>query len=581
MSRSTLPALLTLSLLACVGTKEPAGDDSASPSDSDSSANADSDADSGADSDADSGADSGEPAPIEDADGDGASDDEDCDDGDATVYPGADEICGDGVINDCDATSTSECTLVDILELGDATWKLTSVTSDEWAGASVASVGDLDGDGWVDLLIGAYFNSTVATDAGAAYVVRGGLLQVQSSPAPLDSAGPTLTGDQVEDRAGWAVAGPGDVDGDGYDDLLVSAPYNEDHGISSGSVYLVYGTTAMTTAPSLALGDTDLQLYGTNELAGHALADAGDVDGDGLPELLIGNPNNSAGGTSTGAAVMVLGLTAASSGADLDLALADLTMVGEAWDDHAGYSVAGGGDVDGDGLSDLWIGAPEADVSGSNDGAAYLALSGSAAALFREVSLADADLKLTGAARVDALGMKVAMVGDVDGDGLDDLAVGAPWTSTEYAGSGATFLLFGGSVPALGGQASAFASDAQLNGVKPNQEIGSVLAGAGDVDADGLADLLIGAENNDSAGDYTGGAYLLIGENLRTGGDISLREATTNLPGEREHDNAGAAVAGAGDADGDGYDDLLIGAKYHDGGGAAYLVTGLRSDSGY
>ena len=415
---------------------------------------------------------------------------DDCDDEDATVYPGAEEICGDGVRNDCDGTTTP-CLVSGDIHARNADAALYGQADGDNAGHAVASAGDVNADGYDDLLIGAPYLDDGATDAGAALLVLGPV----TGDLDLGSADATISGSGRIDWTGWTVAGAGDVDGDGHHDLLIGAPYSDKAGSNAGAAVLMLGPVT----GALSINDADAQLVGEAEHdnAGLAVASAGDVDGDGLDDLLVGAPGSAQGGTNAGAAYMVLGPV--TEGVELNSA--DARLVGEAAYDGAGGAVAGAGDVDGDGLADLLVGASTHDAGGSDAGAAYLLLGSTRG----YVSLASAHAKLVGEAMSDQAGSTLAGVGDTDGDGFADFLVGAWSQDSNGIDAGASYLVLG----PVTGELALGTAYATFIGDEAFDRAGSSVAGAGDVDGDGTGDLLVGAPINSEFGTERGAAYLI------------------------------------------------------------------------
>jgi hypothetical protein len=514
------------------------------------------------DSDADSYGDAAVAADACDQPGGYVADDTDCDDADADVHPGSEDFY-DGIDDDCDG-DVDEILLGEI-DLAYSGARLLGENADDTAGYSVAGAGDVDGDGFEDLLVGApLYDSGGDSNVGIAYLVRGPV----SGDLDLGSAAARMIGEANGYCTGRSVASAGDVDGDGLSDILVGA---NEHGLvanDAGAAYLLLGPVS----GDIDLATADARLLGEAEYdgAGGGVAGAGDVDGDGFADLLIGAREHDSGGSNAGAVYLVLGPVTG----DLSLASADACFLGGNAGDMigGGETIAGVGDIDGDGLADVIIGSSNHDTPEYSAGAAYLfygVVSG-------DIELDAADASLIGDVAYDLAATSVDSAGDVDGDGYQDLIIGAPGKAiSSDTNAGVSYVVLG---PVSGDGYLESVAHARLLGESLGDQAGIAVSGVGDSDGDGFADLLVGVMHEDSGGTSAGAAYLVSGP---VTGEFDLGSATAKLIGEEAGDYAGASIDGVGDVDGDGLDDILIGARNQDfngsDAGAAYLFLG----SGY
>ncbi|MFN7143931.1 MAG: MopE-related protein [Myxococcota bacterium] len=313
-------------------------------------------------------------------------------------------------------------------DLGAADLVLIGETAADQAGLSVANAGDIDGDGVIDLIVGAWGADPSGTYSGAAYIVYGptwGTLD-------LIDADSKIIGESTYDYAGQSVAGVGDLDADGYDDVVIGAPGT---GRDVGTAYVMYGPLG-AGRPRLAGADARLVGSTDDDAVGASVAAAGDVDGDGTPDILVGAAGYDYDGADSGGAFLLLGPPSGT----YTLGTADTVLVGEHAGDGAGWSVAGTPDLDGDGRDEMLIGAARMDSGGTDAGAAYLVY-GPGSSLF---DLSGAHARILGEGASDYAGTSVAGVGDTDGDGKGDILVGAPYQDTGLGSlAGTAYLVLG------------------------------------------------------------------------------------------------------------------------------------------
>ena len=377
-------------------------------------------------------------------------------------------------------------------------------------GGAVSGAGDVNGDGIPDLIVGAIGDDS-GTTSGSARVFSG------SDGSLLYN----FDGDSAGDLFGASVSGAGDVNGDGFADLIVGAP---------GPLFAIpvngYARVFSGIDGSVLFnfdGDSLLDFFG------RSVSGVGDLNGDGFDDFIVGAPGTPFGNAISGYARVFSG----SDGSVL------YNFEGDSLFDEFGASVSGAGDIDGDGFADLIVGATGVDSDDpfiDGDSGSARVFSGSDGSVLHNFAPANPN-------GGEGFGTSVSGAGDVNGDGFADLIVGAHVTADGFGGIGGSARVFSGSDGSVlylyGGGFEGF--------------FGRSVSGAGDVNGDGFADVIIGV-----AGDAETGFGGVGGSaRVRSGIDGS---ALYDFDGDFRFDGFGTSVSAAGDLNGDGIDDFIVGA---------------------
>ena len=409
------------------------------------------------------------------------------------------------------------------LSLAEA-WATLPGSEGEALGGELA-IGDLDGDGAADLVLGARWRGE---QVGRVYVVAGPIAEGEQDMS-FGASSWDGTGSYVELGADVDA---GDLDGDGVAELVAGAPGAD----GSGLVYVLAG---QTDGPGSVLDRHGALAGGPGEKTGTSVAIGPDVDGDGLADLVVGAPGSPH--SSGGRVYLQSGLPSG----DGSLGVAP-SVVSSRYGDLAGSVVASVGDTDGDGLGDVWIGAPNVD-EGAGD--AWLARGGWSG----ELDLEDGDLRFDGE-RGSLAGHRVGAAGDFDGDGLADLLVSAPTHDGLAEQAGAAYVLLGHQTGELD------PADAYYRalGREEAARVGSDLVSLGDLDGDGRAELLVCAAGATVAKQAASGACLVVPGGTEGAPLVEPGDGGTWITGAEADLRAGHRVVGGQDLRGDGSADLVV-----------------------
>ncbi|MEH1940860.1 MAG: hypothetical protein V7L01_11665 [Nostoc sp.] len=486
---------------------------------------------------------------------------------------------------------------------GTSGFAINGINPDDRSGNSISSAGDINGDGIDDLIIGADGADPNGDNSGQSYVVFGSKksFAAQFYLSTLNgTSGFAINGINPNDFSGNSISSAGDINGDGIDDLIIGANGASPNGDSSGQSYVVFGSKKSFAAQfnlSTLNGTSGFAINGINEYdsLGISVSSAGDINGDGVDDLIIGAPFSSPNGTSSGQSYVVFG-SKTPFAAQLNLSTLNGTsgfaINGINPDDHSGNSVSSAGDINGDGVDDLIIGAPNASPNGISSGQSYVVF-GSKKSFAAQLNLSTLNgtsgFTINGINPDDRSGNSVSSAGDINGDGVDDLIIAAPNASPNGTSSGQSYVVFGSKTP--------FAAQFNLSTLNGNN--GFVINGfnkgdglfnnsvssAGDINGDGIDDLIIAAPNASPNGTNSGQSYVVFGS--KEGFAAQLNLSTFNgtngfaINGINSDDRSGYSLGSAGDINGDGIDDLIIGTPNASSNGTnsgqTYVVFGNRA----
>ncbi len=490
---------------------------------------------------------------------------------------------------------------------------LTLVDADAGVGNSVACAGDVNGDNFSDVIVGASNYSNGQNKEGAALVFHGSLPGVKTETAAV------IEGDQANANMGFSVASAGDVNGDGYSDIVTGA-YTYDNGNADEGAAFVFHGSASSSSTTFKITK---EMNQADASFGYSVSSAGDVNGDGFSDVIVGAPYFDQGEENEGAAFVFHGSISG-------LLFPGGSIDGGQKDANMGYSVSCAGDMNGDGYSDVIIGAVGYDNGKAKEGAAFV-LKGSS----NGVSFGWWQLILDADQADAAYGNSVAGAGDVNGDGYGDVIVGALLYDNDQVDEGAAFVYHGSE------QGISLVPEKMIEADQSLGVMGYAVNGAGDINGDGFSDIVVSAVlytktqteegmvsiyygsknglvydspqtffgeqlgaglgssvssagdvNGDGFGDVVIGAYQYFNGELQEGAALVYQGTSTGLDlgsarilDSNQSDSwMGSASASAGDVNGDGYSDVIVGARNYNMGagneGAAFIYHGSASGIG-
>ena len=419
------------------------------------------------------------------------------------------------------------------------------------AGFGVSRAGDVNNDGYEDLIIGARdADSNGNIDAGAAYVVFGGETIGSNGSVELSdldgSDGFTVQGKDVGDRLGLAVSSAGDLNGDGIDDIVIGS--QDIYAANSnylGEAYVIFGSENLGNNGNFNLDNLDgnqgfvLKKANAADSLSIFATDAGDVNGDGISDLIVGTEDSDP--TIPGKSYVVFGSNALGNTGLVNFADLDgsngFEINGARNNDRAGSSISSAGDIDGDGIDDLLVGARYGRANGNNfAGQTYVIFGRRNLGRSGNFNLNQVNgnngFVINGTDSGDLAGASVSKAGDFNGDGFDDLMIGAPAADpNEQNNAGRSYIVYGGANVGSDGNLDLASLNRRtglvVNAIAKGDSLGLAVSDLGDVNDDGIADVIIGSPGGDANNQTNSGkSYVLFGNNTEviegTDGDDSL-----------------------------------------------------------
>ncbi len=479
---------------------------------------------------------------------------------------------------------------------------INGINVNDRSGHSVSSAGDINGDGFDDLIIGVYNHWSIPEGEdgkGESYIVFGkatGYTESIDLSSLNGTNGFAIKGIDNQDHSGKTVSSAGDINGDGFDDLIIGA-YGADPGGNSdaGESYVIFGK-AIGYAASFNLSDL-LAVNGGDgsqgfvingidpgDNSGWSVSSLGDINSDGFDDIIIGawhaDPN---GNFDAGETYVIFG-KATGYTASMELSSLNGTngfvINGINANDILGHSVSSAGDINGDGFDDIIIGAYQADPNENSAAGESYVIFGKASGFATSINLSSLNgtngFIINGIDIGDQSGVDVGSAGDMNGDGIDDIVIGA--NGTDFNGNsntGKSYVIFGKttSYTATFDLSSLNGTNGfVINGIDNDDQSGGSVRTAGDINGDGFDDLIIGAYVADPNGNTNAGeSYVIFGKSSGYTASMNLSSLNGNngfvINGIAYWDLSGTTVSSAGDINGDGYDDLIIGAYEADANG--------------
>ena len=456
------------------------------------------------------------------------------------------------------------------MEINDSTANGPVLSNGDIFGDSLANIGDLDGDGVQDIAAGASYDDNGGDSRGAVHIMfMNGDGTVKETVEINDGTanGPVLS---HGDRFGTSLANIGDLDGDGVQDIAAGAYWDDNGGTWRGAIHIMFMNGDGTVKETVEINDSTANgpVLSNVDRFGASLANIGDLDGDGVQDIAAGASYDDNGGDSRGAVHIMFmnGDGTVKETVEINDGTANGPVLSHG--DRFGTSLANIGDLDGDGVQDIAAGAYWDDNGGTWRGAIHIMFMNGDGTVKETVEINDSTANGPVLSNVDRFGASLANIGDLDGDGVQDIAAGAYGDDNGGNSRGAVHIMFMNGDGTV--KETVEINDGTANGpvLSNGDHFGASLANIGDLDGDGVQDIAAGAHRDDNGGNTRGAVHIMFMNGDGTVKEtVEINDGTANGPVLSDYDIFGDSLANIGDLDGDGVQDIAAGAYKDDNGG--------------
>ncbi len=410
------------------------------------------------------------------------------------------------------ASATGDEIVSNTIEINDLTANGPVLNNDDYFGISIANIGDLNNDGISDIAVGAISDDAGGADRGAIHVMLMNSSGSVSSTIEINNNtanGPALNDG---DRFGTSIANIGDLNGDGTFDIAVGTPNDDAGDDNSGAIHVMLMNSSGSISSTIEINDLTANGPALNkdDYFGTSIANIGDLNGDGISDIAVGATRDDAGGADRGA-IHVMFMNSSGTVSNT-IEINDLTANGPVLNDGDGFgrSIANIGDLNGDGISDIAVGAISDDAGGADSGAIHVMLMNSNGSISSTIEINNNTANGPALNDGDYFGSSIANIGDLNGDGISDIAVGATSDDTGGSNSGVIHVMLMNSNGSVSSTIEINSNTANGPALNKDDGFGISIANIGDLNGDGVLDIAVGAYNDDAGGSNRGAIHVLF-----------------------------------------------------------------------